>query len=487
MQSVPENNKNQPTFYWHDYETWGARPLIDRPAQFAGMRTTLDFQPVGRPLTIYAQPTPDFLPDPEAVLITGITPQYALNQGVNEANFAQAIVQEMSQPNTIIIGYNNIRFDDEVTRSLCYRNFYDPYAHTWQNGNSRWDLIDVVRACYALRPEGINWPEDADGRVTLRLEKLTQANRIDHGQAHDAMSDVRATIAMAQLIAEKQPKLWQFALQHRHKNDLMNLINWQQIKPLVHVSGLYGADNFFVSAVLPIGFHAQRANALIAWDLRINPADFADYSTEQLRDLLFASRQQHETNGTQRPGATQITLNRCPFLAPLATLTAEAQQRTQIDLTTLNERTQWLVQNSDFRDRIMTIFDNSAEDRSEKPALDVDQRLYDGFFDAQDKQNLQMIRSMKPEQLAGVELNTQDNRLPELLFRYRARNYPATLDQNELQRWQQFCRQRLTEPSNGQLSITEFAEKLEGLAQQYQDNKHRMQLLKSLYDYAQGL
>ena len=201
--------------------------------------------------------------------------------------------------------------------------------------------------------------------------------------------------------------------------------------------------------------------------------------------MLFASRQQHQNNGTQRPGATQITLNRCPFLAPLATLTEEAQQRTQIDLATLRERTRWLAENSDFRDRIMAIFDSALE-RGEQPPLDVDQRLYDGFFDAQDKQNLQMIRSMKPEQLAGVELNTQDNRLPELLFRYRARNYPATLDQNELQRWQQFCRQRLTEPSNGQLSITEFAEKLEGLAQQYQDNT-RMQLLKSLYDYAQGL
>ncbi|MCV4932819.1 exodeoxyribonuclease I, partial [Escherichia coli] len=81
-----------------------------------------------------------------------------------------------------------------------------------------WDLIDVVRAAYALRPDGIVWPEQ-DGRVTLKLERLTAANGIDHGQAHDALSDVRATIALARLIREKQPKLYDylFALRSKQK------------------------------------------------------------------------------------------------------------------------------------------------------------------------------------------------------------------------------------------------------------------------------
>ncbi|MAA61720.1 MAG: exodeoxyribonuclease I, partial [Idiomarina sp.] len=168
----------QETFYWHDYETWGANPLVDRPAQFAGLRTDTAFNVIGRPLTLYAQPTPDFLPNPEATLITGITPQLAAKQGVGEAEFSKAIANEFQKPNTTIIGYNNIRFDDEVTRLLFYRNFYDPYEYSWQNGNSRWDLIDVVRACFALRPDGINWPENSDGQPSLKLEHLSVANNI---------------------------------------------------------------------------------------------------------------------------------------------------------------------------------------------------------------------------------------------------------------------------------------------------------------------
>nr|GFC99807.1 hypothetical protein [Tanacetum cinerariifolium] len=114
-------------------------------------------------------------------------------------------------------GYNTLRFDDEMTRYSLYRNFFDPYGREWQGGNSRWDLIDVVRTAYALRPEGIVWPEE-EGRVTLKLERLTAANGIDHGQAHDALSDVRATIALARLIRDKQPKLYDYLFQLRSKH-----------------------------------------------------------------------------------------------------------------------------------------------------------------------------------------------------------------------------------------------------------------------------
>jgi exodeoxyribonuclease-1 len=100
-------------------------------------------------------------------MVTGITPQEAREKGVNEAEFARRIHDLFTVPNTCVVGYNNIRFDDEVTRNIFYRNFYDPYAWSWQNRNSRWDLLDIMRACYALRPEGINWPENDEGLTEL--------------------------------------------------------------------------------------------------------------------------------------------------------------------------------------------------------------------------------------------------------------------------------------------------------------------------------
>jgi len=233
-----ENSTNQPTFYFHDYETFGINPALDRPAQFAGVRTDSDFNIIEEPLIIYCQIAQDYLPDPEAVLITGITPQKTNQSGICEAEFTKLIHQEFSRPNTCILGYNNIRFDDEVTRNILYRNFYDPYAYSWRNGNSRWDLLDVVRACYALRPEGINWPTNDSGLPSFRLEDLTKANNITHEHAHDAMSDVYATIAMAKLIKQAQPKLLNYFFTLRNKNRVVELIDIANMTPIIHISGM---------------------------------------------------------------------------------------------------------------------------------------------------------------------------------------------------------------------------------------------------------
>ena len=116
------------TFFWHDYETFGRVPRRDRPAQFAGIRTDADLNEIGEPVMHYCQPAPDYLPDPEACLLTGIVPQTCLEKGLPEYQFADAIEAQLAQPGTVGVGYNSIRFDDEVTRHLFWRSLMDPYA-----------------------------------------------------------------------------------------------------------------------------------------------------------------------------------------------------------------------------------------------------------------------------------------------------------------------------------------------------------------------
>ena len=236
-----QDSVNQPGFLFHDYETFGTSPSLDRPAQFAAIRTDAELNVLGEPEVFYCKPADDYLPQPQAVMITGITPQEALAKGDNEATFARRIHDLFTVPQTCIVGYNNVRFDDEVTRNIFYRNFYDPYAWSWQHDNSRWDLLDVMRACYALRPEGIAWPENDEGLPSFRLEHLTVANGIEHQNAHDAMADVYATIAMAKLVKTRQPRLFDYLYSHRNKRKLATLIDVPQMKPLVHVSGMFGA------------------------------------------------------------------------------------------------------------------------------------------------------------------------------------------------------------------------------------------------------
>ncbi|EKE86918.1 exodeoxyribonuclease I [Idiomarina xiamenensis] len=473
------------SLYWHDYETWGVNPLVDRPAQFAGLRTDLSLQPIGKPMTLFNQPTADFLPHPEAALITGITPQQALNQGMNECSFSGKIAEQFTQPQTVIVGYNNIRFDDEVTRALFYRNFIDPYAHTWQQGNSRWDLIDLVRACYALRPDGIQWPRHEDGRVSMKLEDLTAANGIDHGQAHDAMADVYATIAIARLIREQQPKLWDYAFNLRTKKAVQQQIDLLQRKPLVHVSGHYGAAQGYVSYLMPLAYHPQQANVLLGWDLRHDPRAIANLSIDQLRERFYLPKAEREQQQLASVALHKVAINRCPFIAPSNVLSDERGAHFGLDKAQCLQHYQQLQADAELRERLI---DALSENDYPAPADDPELQLYSGdFFGEQDKSNMRLIREADPEQLAGMQFNFVDARLPTLLFRYRARNFPATLSEQELQRWQRFCQQRLMEPLAGALSIEEYALKLEHLAEQHSGDANKLAILRALYQYAQSL
>ena len=260
------------TFYWHDYETFGADPSRDRPVQFAGLRTDFDLNPVGEPLVLFARPADDVLPQPEACLVTGISPQQALEKGLPESEFIGRIERELARPGTCGVGYNSLRFDDEVTRYTLYRNFHEPYAREWQNGNSRWDLIDLVRTANALRPEGIEWPLREDDLPSFRLEDLTAANGISHESAHDALSDVRATIALARLVRERQPRLYDYVLRHRDKRSAQALLDIATMKPVLHVSGMFGAQRHNIALIVPLALHPVNRNEVICYDLDADPA-----------------------------------------------------------------------------------------------------------------------------------------------------------------------------------------------------------------------
>ncbi|MBN3145215.1 exodeoxyribonuclease I [Pectobacterium brasiliense] len=470
--------KTQPTFFIHDYETFGKHPARDRPAQFAGVRTDMDFNIIGEPLVIYCRPADDYLPEPEAVMITGITPQLALAKGVNEAEFARQIHDAFSVPGTCIMGYNNIRFDDEVSRNIFYRNFYDPYAYSWQNGNSRWDLLDALRACYALRPEGIVWPENDDGLPSFRLEHLTKANGISHEQAHDAMSDVYATIAMAKLFKQAQPKLFEYLFPLRNKNKISALIDIPQMKPLVHVSGMFGAARSNTSWVVPLAWHPDNRNAVIMCDLAGDMTPLLELDSAALRERLYTRRDALEADQSAVP-LKLVHINKCPVLAPANTLRPEDAERLGIDRQRCLDNLALLRSNASVREKVVELF---AEAPAFAASDDVDLRLYDGFFGDADRMAMKIIQETAPQNLPALDLTFADNRLEPLLFRYRARNFPGTLDDREQQRWLQHRRAVFTpERLQGYLS------ELSNLYQLHEDDKEKMAQLKALYAYAQEL
>jgi exodeoxyribonuclease-1 len=468
----------QDTMYWHDYETTGTDAARDRPVQFAGIRTDFELNVLSESPVLYSRLSDDVLPVPEAMLLTGIGPSELERRGVPENRFIGSILAEFSQPGTCVVGYNNLRFDDEFTRHALYRNLLDPYAREWQGGNSRWDIIDLVRMCYALRPEGIEWPLSEAGLPSFRLEKLTEANGINHEDAHDALADVRATIALGALIKNRQPRLFDFLFQLRKKQNVLSQLYPLGKAPVVHVSSMYPAARGCLAVVLPMAAHPNNTNGVIVYDLAIDPTPLMESSVEDIRHRLFTPANQLTEDQVRIPLKT-IHINRCPAVAPLNALKPENYKRLEVDLENCLANMHRLRSASGVVEKIQDVFASVEM----VPESDPDLMLYrGGFFSSADRQLMDLIVSSAPGGLRKLDPGFHDDRLEEMAFRYRARNYPETLDVNERKRWNEYRRVLW---SGGQ-KINDYLDGLEIL--RLEDvGHHRNDLLNELRAWAEKI
>ncbi|MBA1277132.1 MULTISPECIES: exodeoxyribonuclease I [Pseudomonadaceae] len=466
------------SIFWYDFETTGISPRCDRPLQVAGIRTNEALEEIGEPLNIYCRLSDDILPHPAACLVTGITPTTLAEKGLCEAEFITRLHQELALPGTCGAGYNTLRFDDEVLRYSLYRNFFDPYAREWQSGNSRWDLIDLVRTAYALRPQGLVWPEE-DGRVTLKLERLSAANGLEHLQAHDALSDVRATIALARLIRDRQPRLYDYLYRLRRKNAVIEQI--ELLKPMVHISGRFSAARHYLSIVLPLAWHPRNRNALIVCDLNSECSPLWEETSDDLRERLYTRR---EDLGEKLPTPLKLVhVNRCPVLVPMNVLRASDIDRLGLDLRCCETRARDLRgRKAEWSTKLADIY----QEQGFADLADPEQQLYEAFLGERDRRLCEQVRNLVPTQTSSEVPPFDDARLPELHFRYRARNFPECLSAAEKQQWDEFCRQRLTAPEFGAPNTLEqFESTLQ--AQLTTATSQQAQLLQQWASYAQGL
>lgn len=474
------------TYLWHDYESFGADPRRDRPAQFAAIRTDAELNPVGEPLSFYCRPPLDYVPDAEACLITGITPQLAWQQGVAESEFARRIEAALALPDTIGVGYNSIRFDDELTRFLFWRNLLDPYAREWQNGCSRWDLLDVMRCAWALRPQGIEWPRGEDGKPSFRLEKLSAANGLAHEHAHDALSDVRATVALARLLRARQPRLYDFCLQLRHKarvaEELGLPTTLREARPFLHVSGRFGTERGCLALMWPLAMHPRNKNELLAWDLAQDPAQLADLTPEQARLRLFTASAQLPEGVTRLP-VKGVHLNKSPIvIRNLKTLAPERAERFGIDFAVAERHAQAARALPDLSALWEAVYARRDEG-GEPPVAEED--LYGGFVGDADRRRLARLRGMSAQELAHARTGFDDARLADLLFRYRARNFAESLNAEERARWDVWCYQRLVQGQGGARTLEGLQAQVDALSDRA-DERGEL-ILGALIDWADAL
>ncbi len=429
------------SFLFYDLETFGTDPRRSRIAQFAAIRTDAELNPIDAPWDFLVRPADDLLPSPVASLITGIDPQRALREGVSEVEAFARIFEAMSTPETCTLGYNSLRFDDEFVRHGLFRHFYDPYEREWRGGNSRWDLLDVMRLAHALRPEGIVWPQREDGTPSFRLEHLATANDVREGEAHEALSDVRALIGMARLLRTAQPKLWNYALKLRDKRFAGSLLDPIAMTPVLHVSQRFPAARLCAAAVAPLARHPRIDNRVIVFDLHEAPDALLELDADAIADRLYTPVADLPP-GESRIPLKEVHLNRSPMLVDWTHLREADFARLRIDPAQVEARVARLrAAGPALAEKIRRIY---AATTAPAPT-DVDGALYDGFLIDADKRKFPELRSTPPQVLGARDFGFQDPRLPELLFRYRARNWPDTLSSSERERWDAYRRMRLCE------------------------------------------
>lgn len=420
------------TFFFYDLETSGLNPRQDRIMQFAGQRTDMNLELIGEPVNILVALNDDTLPSPDALMVTGITPQKTVEEGYSESEFARMLNEEVFTPNTIAVGFNNIRFDDEFVRHLLWRNFHDPYEWSWKDGRSRWDLLDVVRMTRALRPEGINWPVDEKGQATNRLELITQENGIAHENAHDAMSDVDALIDVTRLIRDRQPQLFEYLLKLRDKKEVQRLVNLDNKRPFVYTSGRY--DREFAKTTVAFPLTSAPNGNVLAYDLRHDPADFVGLTEKELAKKIYATWEERQADDFVALPVKVLQYNRCPAVAPLGVLEQSyGWQKISLDAELVQKHQKILLEHPGFAEKMRTIFENKPEF---KKLPDPEAQLYDSFLYDKDRIRVEAVRNASERELADFHPEFSDERLPELLLHYKARNFPKSLSQDEIARWE---------------------------------------------------
>lgn len=473
----------QPTFLWHDYETFGADPRRDSPAQFAGIRTNAEFEPIDAPISFYCRPAIDMLPSPEACLITGVSPQAALREGIPEPEFFARIHEQIAQPGTCTLGYNSIRFDDEVTRHGLWRNFFDPYGREWRNGCSRWDLIDALRMAYALRPAGIQWPRRDRDLPSFRLEHLSAANGIAHEQAHDALNDVMATLGMAKRFRNAQPKLFDYLFALREKRKAAALLDWNLGTPVLHASSRFPAERGCLAVVMPITQHPTQPNGVIVVDLDADPSDLIHLDSGDIRDRVFVARADLPED-VQRIALKTVHVNKSPALAPMSTLHGVDVKRIGLDVDRCLQHRERLLQTPLLAQKVREVFSEVAA----YPKSQAEADLYSGLPGNADLERAARVRRARPDQLAALAAEFVDPRYRELLFRYRARHFPQTLDAVETDDWRSWRRRQLLEDTDSpERSIPALLARVEALRRQRTDDGPALSMLDQVESWLHQL
>ncbi|NBS12029.1 MAG: exodeoxyribonuclease I [Gammaproteobacteria bacterium] len=471
------------TLLWYDYETSGRDPSLDRPIQLGWLRTPLSCTTSDEAASQFIRLPDDVLPSPGALMVHQIIPEQHQKLGMTEAELA-ASLEALITPGTWVAGYNSRRFDDRFTQHVLYRSLRDPYRWQFAEGRGRFDLYPVVLAYYALRHAAVRWPEDADGTPRFRLDRLGPLNGLDRGlRAHDAAADVTVTARLAAQLQQYDPDLFQESLARADKQAVIALIRaYGRDDGLYEVTPFAGLERGYLRP-LWVPFRLGPDGDFVAFDLRGSP----EHVTAEIAAIVDAGGSFSERRKRlSEIGVTLIRANRQPMLWPRSTVLSDRESRLpeshQVDREA-SHLGQWqAVMASEAFRALYTMTVSAFQPDSVQPErpTDVDRLLYSGgFYADSDRQLLATCPYLDPHALADWSPAFEDPRLPELVFRYRARNFPQSLTQGEWRRWQRVRREKLLSEAAPGVTLASIHRELAELAASETLSTHQLDQLQA--------
>ena len=451
-------------YAFYDFETTGRSGTWDQIIQVGAVLVNSEFQELDR-FEAKCSLRPGLVPEPGALLVNKTTPDMLRKTNLSHYGLVEQMLQTFKKwTPALFIGYNSIGFDEEFLRKTLFKTLNDPYL-TQFDGNKRGDILGLIRTAHLYYPDCIKTPTSDKGNAVFKLDQLAPMNGIEHGNAHDAIGDVLATIGIAKIIADKAPAVWKSSLMTTSKVEVNTIV--QNEKLFCFNEYFYGKARPYVVTFLC--FH-PKYNWPQCFDLKEDPQT---YFTMNMEDLKLAMKKSPKIIRSVKNNKHPVIMN------PKFGENFDGYK--QLGMKKLMERAEMLHGTEEFKKKVSRILEEEAQEKDDLDSqLDIqaEESIYSGGFASdQDKSTMKEFHQAEWKDKLIVADKFKDSRFNYFAKRLIYEENPQILPQdmyNEIHR--AIAKQILSTNDEKWNTIPKAYSELDTLRVKYEEEKDEERL-----------
>lgn len=399
------------SFIFYDTETTGTHTAFDQILQFAAIYTDEELNEIER-FEIRCRLLPNIVPSPGAMRVTRLKVSQLTDTTLpSHYEMMCSIRQKLLEwsPSTFL-GYNTIKFDENLLRQAFYQTLHPLYL-TNTLGNSRTDIMRIAQAASVYAPGALVIPNNADGKPNYKLDRLAPANGFEHEDAHEALSDVEATLHIAKLILKRSPDVWSAFMRFSTKAAVADYASNEQAFCLTEF--YYG--DAYSWLVAPLGASAMNSSEFYVYNLGVDPNSLSSLKNTELIARL---------NTLPKPVRT-IRTNAAPMIFSLDDAPHSASGKS-LSQEELDRRVSILEADLALKKRLITVFEQTKQEWPASPH--VEEQIYNGFYQRDDEELREAFHTVDWTKRKELVERFEDQRLKKLGSQLIYAEQPEVLD-----------------------------------------------------------